>query len=365
MSIDMFLNKIVNAENRKELDIRKLSESTLPLVIYGAGNLALGIMKLLNRHKIKIDAACVDAEFIRSDSCSVLGVKVTTIENICKKYDNFNVLIGFADYDKARNKLKNIQNVVSAIFIDDVLHHLEFFNYQYITEHLNDFEFTYNLLQDQLSKDIFIAYINAKISGEPDGLYELMDKNQYFNDLIQFGNHEVFVDCGAFDGDTIIRFHKKMGGNYKKIYAFEPDEHNYCRLQRTIVENEIKHVHTINKGCWDKKDVLLFSSDANMASTVSLQGDFSIEVDTIDNIVGQEIVTFLKMDIEGSELAALRGAEKTIKKSKPKLAICVYHKPEDLITIPQFISSLVPEYKFFLRHHQYISTETVLYAIIT
>lgn len=70
------------------------------------------------------------------------------------------------------------------------------------------------------------------------------------------------------------------------------------------------------------------------------------------------------MDIEGSELAALRGAEKTIKKSKPKLAICVYHKPEDLITIPQFISSLVPEYKFFLRHHQYISWDTVLYAII-
>lgn len=75
MSIDMFLNKIVNVENRKVLDIRKLLESTLPLVIYGAGSYALDVMKLLNRHKIKIDAACVDAEFIISDSCSVLGVK--------------------------------------------------------------------------------------------------------------------------------------------------------------------------------------------------------------------------------------------------------------------------------------------------
>ena len=83
-----------------------------------------------------------------------------------------------------------------------------------------------------------------------------------------------------------------MGGNYKKIYAFEPDEHNYCRLQRNIVENEIKHVHTINKGYWDKKDVLRFSSDANMTSIVSLHGDSSIEVDTIDNIVDQEIVHF-------------------------------------------------------------------------
>lgn len=172
-SIDIFLNKVVNVENRKVLDVRKLSESTLPLVIYGAGSYALVVMKLLNRHNIKIDAACVDAEFIRSDSCSVLGVKVTTIENLCKKYDNFNVLIGFVDYKKARNKLMNIQNVISAIFIDAPL---EFFDYQYIAKHLNDFEFTYNLLQDQLSKDIFIAYINAKISGDPDRLYELMDK---------------------------------------------------------------------------------------------------------------------------------------------------------------------------------------------
>ena len=100
-----------------------------------------------------------------------------------------------------------------------------------------------------------------------------------------------------------------------------------------------------------------------MTSLISDKGDFTVDVETIDNVVDSKRVTFIKMDIEGSELSALRGAETTISKSKPKLAICVYHKPEDLISIPQYINSIVPEYKFFLRHHQFISWETVLYAI--
>ena len=86
-------------------------------------------------------------------------------------------------------------------------------------------------------------------------------------------------------------------------------------------------------------------------------------IEGYDNIVDQEGVTFIKMDIQGSELAALHGAENTIRKSKPKLAICIYHKPEDLITIPQYIYSVMPDYKLYLRNHQFISKETVLYAI--
>jgi hypothetical protein len=108
---------------------------------------------------------------------------------------------------------------------------------------------------------------------------------------------------------------------------------------------------------------LRFLSDENMTSLITNSGETIIEVDTIDNMVDDCRSTFIKMDIEGAELAALRGAKKTIIESKPKHAICVYHKPEDLVTIPQYISSIVKDYKYFLRHHQYISWETVLYAI--
>ena len=83
----------------------------------------------------------------------------------------------------------------------------------------------------------------------------------------------------------------------------------------------------------------------------------------IDSIVGEEQVTFIKMDIEGSELKALEGAEKTIKRHKPKLAICIYHKPMDVIEIPSYIMRLVPEYKFCIRQYTSRMWETVLYAI--
>jgi len=79
--------------------------------------------------------------------------------------------------------------------------------------------------------------------------------------------------------------------------------------------------------------------------------------------LGDEKATFIKMDIEGSELEALKGAQNQIKVNKPKLAICVYHKETDLITIPQFILSLNPDYKLYLRHYGNFSTELVLYAL--
>ena len=98
-------------------------------------------------------------------------------------------------------------------------------------------------------------------------------------------------------------------------------------------------------------------------SCVDEYGADEIKVVTIDGIV-KEKVTFIKMDIEGSELKALHGAEQKIKKYKPKLAICIYHKVEDIIDIPSYIHSLVPEYKFYIRHYSFGQAETVLYAIV-
>ena len=83
----------------------------------------------------------------------------------------------------------------------------------------------------------------------------------------------------------------------------------------------------------------------------------------IDDVLYKEKVSFIKMDIEGSELAALKGCKKIITRNNPKLAICVYHKSEDLIEIPKFILSINPNYKLFLRNYAPSATETVLYAI--
>jgi hypothetical protein len=126
-------------------------------------------------------------------------------------------------------------------------------------------------------------------------------------------------------------------------------------------------VRCIKKGVWNEHTVLKFNSGNATTSSISDYSDTVVEVDTIDNVIlrgwGGDGVTFIKMDIEGAELNALKGAEQTIRKYKPKLAICVYHKANDLITIPQYIRSCVSEYKFYFRAHQLGTIGSVFYAV--
>jgi FkbM family methyltransferase len=140
----------------------------------------------------------------------------------------------------------------------------------------------------------------------------------------------------------------------------EPDVNNYEKLLLNIPNAD--NIKCLNLGAWDKKDTLHFNTDGT-SSGISESGDYSIDVDAIDNLAGDGRVDFIKMDIEGSELNALHGAENTIRKYKPILAICVYHKKNDLLTIPKYIYSLCPEYKFYLRAHSKYSQELVLYAV--
>ncbi|MBQ4363823.1 MAG: FkbM family methyltransferase [Oscillospiraceae bacterium] len=102
-----------------------------------------------------------------------------------------------------------------------------------------------------------------------------------------------------------------------------------------------------------------------MGSTFSDDGNGDLtDVKKLDDILKDEKPTLIKMDIEGAELDTLIGAENTIRKYKPKLAVCIYHKIEDIITIPKYLHSLVPEYKFRVRQHSCSMLETVLYAEI-
>lgn len=188
---------------------------------------------------------------------------------------------------------------------------------------------------------------------------------QYFNpDFMEFvDSGEVFVDAGCFDMSTSIKLQEHCA--VKKIYAFEPDLNNY-EICRKVASEKFTNgtVEIIPKGTWSSDTTLCFDSSADGASHISGSGDRKIEVVAIDNVVdSNEKVTFIKMDVEGAELESLKGAEKTIERCKPKLAICIYHKPKDMIEIPMFIKKLVPDYKLYIRHHSNGEGETVLYAM--
>ena len=115
---------------------------------------------------------------------------------------------------------------------------------------------------------------------------------------------------------------------------------------------------------WKEKAELGFSQNGDAGSKITDGAGTKISVDSIDDICAGDTVTFIKMDIEGSELNALQGAINTIRRDRPRLAICIYHSLEDLYEIPLWIKETVPEYRIYIRHHSDNEAETVVYATI-
>lgn len=152
-----------------------------------------------------------------------------------------------------------------------------------------------------------------------------------------------------------------------KYIAFEPVEEGYKELKRKCVD---KQFIAFKSGVWNKNCTLKFYT-GEMLGAIGAENTYAkndrdiveVEVKALDEVPECQNASFIKMDIEGSEMEALIGAKNIIKKNKPKLAICIYHSDKDMIRIIEFIHSMVPEYKLYVRHHSFYSVETVLYAV--
>lgn len=232
-----------------------------------------------------------------------------------------------------------------------------------------------NLLDDEKSKLILNNRMNFMLTGDVKYLSQIpIDKVSYFSEeYLNINHNEVYVDCGAFNGDSILEFSNYVGAKYNKIIAFEPSKDIYLKLEDTVIKNSLRNVITVNAGNGLQDQVLNFLNMKNEGSLVIDEDSISklteddkskiekIRIKKLDNYI-EEQPTFIKMDIEGYELEALKGAEKILKTLKPKLAICIYHKEMDFYEIPLYLKSIVPEYKFKIRQHYDALYDTVLYA---
>jgi FkbM family methyltransferase len=193
-------------------------------------------------------------------------------------------------------------------------------------------------------------------------------QSMYFDPkLMDFSATEVFIDCGAYQGDTIQRFLHVVNNQYKTIMAFEPDRDNFKNLNKNYGNQSNIILHP--QGVFSQAGYLNFhrglGSFSRFMPTDEPNGtqNSSVAVVALDKVLIEQPVTFLKMDVEGAELDALQGAARIIATDKPKLAIAVYHNPLDMINIIKLIEGLNPNYHFFLRHHGSFFLETICYAI--
>lgn len=192
------------------------------------------------------------------------------------------------------------------------------------------------------------------------------DEEQYFiPEVLQAVRKPLYIiDGGAFRGELLYpMMSNKL--NIGKWYCFEPDKKNYALLIEQSKHNNMKNKQIcVNKGLWSENGRVYFEGGNSTGSRiVDYKTDEFVDVASIDEFIGNSKCNFIKMDIEGSELPALRGAMNVIKRERPILTICIYHSLRDFWEIPEYLMNELDNYKFYVRHHSVISCETVLYAI--
>ena len=285
------------------------------VIIYGSGKDGQQTCFLLQRWGIDVECFC-DTFIRREDDKSVMGKKVINVKEAVDSYGH-----GFFVIASSLYKKKMYESLI------------------------------------ELGVD------KADIYFPPYGGAPVASRGAQYFDLFEPDDAEVFIDGGAYDGSTTEMFFDWAGSGEHYSYMFEPIRDQYNSIDKKIMED--KRVKPYCAALWDKCETLYFV-DNGANSKMDKSGDDSNAVNavSIDSLVKIEKVTYMKLDIEGTEKEALWGARDTITKDKPKLAICVYHKNNDVVELGSLILSMVPEYKFYLRHYASNHWETVLYASV-
>lgn len=341
-----------------------------PVILFGAAKLGNVFIRFFKKKGTKILA-------LSDNNKQIIGKNVDRIKIINK------------------NKIKNlygkdIQIVATSIYYSEILKDLKelgfsrIFNPMYFsTLYPKDFDvliwkndiklfinnkklinLAYGYLSDNKSRKIFLNIIKFRLLLNKNPLKNIKDfESEYFDKkIINLSNSEVFLDGGAYDGDTIKMIIKESKNRFNSIYAFEPDNQNYKKLSVFVKQLSDSRIKIYKLGLGDKKNTLHFTNEGNLQSKVIKYGETLIKIVPIDYFIDTHF-TYIKLDIEGFEKKALIGAKRTIKRYKPKFVICAYHNLSDLWELPILIKSMQPNYKVYLRHYSDFLMDTICYAV--
>ena len=231
----------------------------------------------------------------------------------------------------------------------------------------------FSFFSDKISQEVYIHALVNRIAPPMSvkSWGDIQSEREYFGpEFINEDKGGVFIDCGAWTGDTVKLYAESVHGNYARIHAFELDEENFRKLQKNTEGMHDIVLH--HAGVGDENRIVVYgkgSGDNEPTAGISIMKagcgeEYRANLVRLDDALKGERITFIKMDIEGFETAALRGAIEIVRRQKPQLAICVYHRTSDFWEIPSLIREANPEYKLYLRHHyDRNALETVLYSV--
>jgi FkbM family methyltransferase len=222
------------------------------------------------------------------------------------------------------------------------------------------------LWADEESTAEYSAQIQLRAFGDPSGLSApALEESYILSGVFQLGSEDVFLDCGAYDGDTIRNLIDNQI-EFDRIEAVEADSQSFARLADFLTTLEPKfsnriRLHQCAVGA--RRGTVRFDDTGRVDSKVSDDGRILIDMVPIDVMFAKKHVSMIKMDIEGGEYDALIGAQQVIQRDRPILAICVYHSQEDIWRVPLLIHKLCPEHRMYLKAYRGDGIQTVVYAV--
>lgn len=347
-----------------------LAETDKPIVMYGMGDGAEKILSVFERYGIKPAEFMASDEFVRGHYFK--GYKVKKLSEIEEQYDDFIVVICFGTaIPEVLERIAEISERHEVVAPDVPVIGGGLFDGDYISDNECDIMILRHLFADDTSRDVFDKLMKYRITGNISVLRSCETPKSEAFELLKIGTNEVFVDLGAYNGDTIEEFLQLTDKRFEKIYAMEPDRRNYSKMRRRHYALGSGVFQHYNAAAWSEDTTLTFynKSGRNSALTDNRSGEtkgrpVTTEAKSVDSILDGKPATLIKYDVEGSEEQAILGSAETIKKYKPRLIVSLYHRTEDMIKLPLLIREINPSYKMYLRHHPYIPAwDTNLYCI--
>ena len=349
------------------------------IIIYGMGNGADKILDLCAVRNIKIADVFASDEFVRGQFFRGYRVKkLSEIQEIYGDDNNICVLTAFATReDDVIERIYGLNDICELYCPNFPVFGDEYPDFNFFADNIKEAEQAYNLLADDVSKEVYINMINFAISGKLAYLQNAECLKSDALDLLDLhdlrGNLH-YIDVGAYTGDTIKELADYI--NYTrlaKITAFEPDKRNFAKLEQNLRNQNILNLCEIyNIGAWSEENILYF--DAKSGRNASFNAANSkkpteVHVNSLDNVLSlgdyeNYSETLIKYDVEGAEYGALIGSKEVIKQYTPKLIVSLYHRNGDIFKLPLLIHNINPNYKFYIRKHKYIPCwDLNLYAV--
>ena len=332
------------------MDIWKyLKETELPVVLYGMGNGADRIVEKLSQCGKSISGIFVSDGFVRNKI--IHGHSLCTYGDMKKKYPRFIVLVAFGtQLPEVMENIKRISKeqevyapylpVCGGDFVTD----------EYIQAHESDFEFVRSILCDEKSKHDFYLCMKYRLTGDIKHLFESESEKSEFYRILNLSDEEVYIDLGAYRGDTVCEFIENTCG-YNRIIALEPDVKTYRKLEENT--KDMQNIELYNAAVGEKSHTAFFSMQGGRQSKLSDSGR-ECKVLSVDDILKGDKATYIKFDVEGAEKEAIAGAKITISRYKPKMLVSAYHRTDDLFEIARQVLSIRPDYKVYFRRPPYV-----------